>query len=288
MRTRFDQVKWLPALVVTAGIALLGLPRSAHAVVPTERVTVVVTNPTTGNILATGTFDSGLHTGPPGQTPPFSPNSTQITTGFTSPGLAGVTSTGGQHTADNNYPDVTSPGIGQYLESIVNNVSNTNSSTVNVTLVVSANNFTPVTAADTLASVNVSGSFTSAAGSSITASWFEDNGNRISSVTGTAGSAPVSSIFGTQTATPFSFTAPDNQTDSFSRFTPNIPVNFTNPFSMTLVIQETLTSGAVLTNRTQSQLAVPGVPEPSTMALAALGAMGFVGYGLRRRKARAA
>jgi hypothetical protein len=288
MRTRFDQVKWLPALVVTAGIALLGLPRSAHAVVPTERVTIVVTNPTTGNILATGTFDSGNHTGPPGQTPPFSPNSTQIVTGFSSPGLAGVTSTGGQHTADNNYPDVTGPGVGQYLESIVNNVSNTNSSTVNVTLVVSANNFTPVTAADTIDSTNISGAFTSASGSTITASWFEDNANRISSITGTAGSAPVSSIFGSATGPSFTFTAPDNNTDAFSRFLTISPVSFTNPFSMTLVIQESLTSGAVLTNRTQSQLALPGVPEPSTMVLAALGAMGFVGYGLRRRKARAA
>jgi len=33
---------------------------------------------------------------------------------------------------------------------------------------------------------------------------------------------------------------------------------------------------------------IPGVPEPSTMALAALGALGFVGYGLRRRKAKGA
>ena len=29
---------------------------------------------------------------------------------------------------------------------------------------------------------------------------------------------------------------------------------------------------------------VPGVPEPSTMAIAGLGTLGLIGYGIRRRK----
>jgi len=59
-----------------------------------------------------------------------------------------------------------------------------------------------------------------------------------------------------------------------------------SPFSMTSVVNVSLSASAIV-NFT-SNLALTPVPEPSTMALTGLGALGFVGYGLRRRKAKGA
>jgi hypothetical protein len=59
-----------------------------------------------------------------------------------------------------------------------------------------------------------------------------------------------------------------------------------SPFSMTSVVSVSL-SGAAVVNFT-TDLVLTQVPEPSTMALAGLGALGFIGYGVRRRKARTA
>jgi hypothetical protein len=50
----------------------------------------------------------------------------------------------------------------------------------------------------------------------------------------------------------------------------------------------TTDAGSTLTDLTQRFSQTSAVPEPSTMALAGLGALGFIGYGLRRRKASGA
>src|SRR5262249_3950669 len=44
-------------------------------------------------------------------------------------------------------------------------------------------------------------------------------------------------------------------------------------------------SGLAANGTVPSNITVTGIPEPSTMALAGLGALGLIGYGLRRRKA---
>ena len=283
MKTKSRPGRWLGGFTAGAALALsmAGIARALPPQ-PTEEVTIVVSNPVTGNVVAGGTFDSGQHTGPTGQTPPFSSSSTQITTGFTGgTGFGGVTMTGGQHTADNSYPS-TATAFGQYLESILNNVTNTNSSATDVTIVVSATNFVPTTGTiDTLDNLSLSGSYTNANGSSITAKWYEDNGNHQSTVTGTAGSPPVITLAGSQMGSTFAFTATDNALDAFSNAQNNLPVSFTNPFSMTLVSTLHLTPGAVLSNRTQGQLAQ--VPEPATMGLAVLGGLAFLSFGRRRR-----
>jgi LPXTG-motif cell wall-anchored protein len=49
------------------------------------------------------------------------------------------------------------------------------------------------------------------------------------------------------------------------------------------VIRQGLNHGATTNGQTGQDLLV-GVPEPSALAIAGLGALGFLGYGLRRRK----
>jgi len=57
----------------------------------------------------------------------------------------------------------------------------------------------------------------------------------------------------------------------------------TTKFSMTSVVDVTVGSGTVV-NFTSNLVLTP-TPEPSSMAIAGLGALGMIGYGLRRRKA---
>ncbi len=54
---------------------------------------------------------------------------------------------------------------------------------------------------------------------------------------------------------------------------------------MTELFQITLGAGSSIT--LSSSTVATAVPEPSTMAIASLGSLGMIGYGLRRRKARA-
>lgn len=54
-------------------------------------------------------------------------------------------------------------------------------------------------------------------------------------------------------------------------------------YSMTSVTDISLKAGANF--NVSTQVSLTSVPEPSTMAIAGLGALGMIGYGLRRRKA---
>jgi hypothetical protein len=72
-------------------------------------------------------------------------------------------------------------------------------------------------------------------------------------------------------------------TDATKTFT-----SLSSGFSMTSVATITLKNAANLNYTTSldlNQVPVNSVPEPSSMALAGLGALGMIGYGLRRRKA---
>jgi hypothetical protein len=64
--------------------------------------------------------------------------------------------------------------------------------------------------------------------------------------------------------------------------------SLTTTFALTEVFKITLDKASQLgfvSNTTLMQIQTQGVPEPSTMALAGLGALGLISYGLRRRKA---
>jgi hypothetical protein len=59
-------------------------------------------------------------------------------------------------------------------------------------------------------------------------------------------------------------------------------------YTFTLSYGETAGLPAILEFFVNGNIVTGVVPEPSTMAIAGLGAIGFIGYGLRRRKARTA
>jgi hypothetical protein len=67
---------------------------------------------------------------------------------------------------------------------------------------------------------------------------------------------------------------------------PTLFSGVTRPY--TLDSTTTITIGAGLTSNSTGTTTAFAVPEPSSMALAGLGAMGLIGYGVRRRKARTA
>jgi len=59
-----------------------------------------------------------------------------------------------------------------------------------------------------------------------------------------------------------------------------------SPYSITETFKITLSAGSLINFGSNTTLT--SVPEPSSMAIAGLGALGMIGYGLRRRKARGA
>jgi len=96
----------------------------------------------------------------------------------------------------------------------------------------------------------------------------------------------VTNTYGPQTLTTSagSVNGPNaNLTSASNPFTP------TKPFSMTLVDPITLGNNTSATLKLDATFTPSNVtsttPEPSTLAIAGLGALGMIGYGLRRRKA---
>ncbi len=73
---------------------------------------------------------------------------------------------------------------------------------------------------------------------------------------------------------------------SFNNDASTTITSLTAPYSVTEYFAITLSAGSQL-NFSASTTLTP-VPEPSTMAIAGIGALGLIGYGLRRRKARGA
>jgi hypothetical protein len=166
---------------------------------------------------------------------------------------------------------------------------------------VNVNNNSSGTATVTLL---VTGSGYSFGGSSV-----PPTGSANYSVSGTGGapfngatdSASFTGTVGSTTLTPNpsngSISGSGNFTSNYTFTTPSSPLQNVNLGSAPFSIGEkiTITLGAGDTAQFTETIGAfpnavppPGVPEPSTLALAGLGTLGFVAYGLRRRKARTA
>lgn len=94
------------------------------------------------------------------------------------------------------------------------------------------------------------------------------------------------SVTGTSTPSPQSLdlTKPsDSNSQTFSFASLSAPYSLTERFKITLTAGESITFSSS-TNLTKGP-DIQAIPEPSAMALAGLGALGLIGYGLRRRKA---
>jgi hypothetical protein len=119
-----------------------------------------------------------------------------------------------------------------------------------------------------------SGTWVNAGGSSILLEWFDDPGNHQGA--NNAFDAP-GTMLGTFTSL---------GTDPLLSFHTDQTggVSDSDPFSMTIWAQATLTPGAVLLSRGQGEIKT-AIPEPSTWAMLGLGfaALGFAGYRRARR-----
>jgi hypothetical protein len=253
------------AMLLPATLALLLAPAtSAQAGLLTVEDTVVVTD-SSGTVLATATFGPQSGSSPVGI--PLSP----VEVGDISFG------SGATFTTD------TAAGPRLDFESVP--IANGASATEIVHFVASATGFTTPPSTATL---SANGELLGAGGSSITAKWYEDPLNGLSTVTGTVGMQNTSfNIFGSQVGTSNAFTAPDNANDDFSFSQPGIALPSDTPYSLTLEFDLTLTGGGSLGGFGQAELVLPaasGVPEPTTLTLLGVGSLGLISYRWRRRK----
>jgi len=266
MTTKFS--KWLPTVLTMAGLALLGTPRSAHAVL-SLRV-----------FSGTDTTVAPIFTAFDGQAGVDINDGQNGILELASQSIGGLFVSGSFHTSNALTDDAS--GISG-LTSGSSSVTNNSGATVIVTVEVSDVGFGSTTRIDPVLVLDTaSGTFFNLAGpinSSVTASWFLDPNNALYGTTGTLIDGP----------TAFNATALATNSYSYNQGGLGpfgvVGAEGTGLFSMTERFTITLTAGTQLTSRGQNEIASStAVPEPTTLAMA-LGGLPILGAcWLRRRR----
>lgn len=150
-------------------------------------------------------------------------------------------------------------------------ITNTSGVTQTGNVAVSATSFTPPIS---FTSVSGSGTLELATGSTVTMSWYADPANAQGAETSTDTPGILLHTC--------SITALDNS-EAIACAPPDFATPFGSPFSMTLFTSFSLTPGATLVGRSQTEISeVNAVPEPMTATLLGLGLLG-AGFMRRRR-----
>jgi uncharacterized protein (TIGR03382 family) len=253
MMSRFG--KWLPAMLVVFGFALLGAPRNAHAVLVLEgTITVDAQTPiivfASDNNSLSGSAPAGAIILP--DTDPAA-NTILLAPGVIVPGYS-VSSA-----SDFSTKALGSNNLSSNALQIVNNTG----SSVATNIVVSDNNF--VGPANTV-SGTAGGTLLNAAGSTYSVAFFNDPTNT-QFLSGTApGNQVLSNNFGAVPVTPNPFTYPGDNSGDVSLAIPD-----PSAFGMSLQFTFTLVNGGTFISRGQSELKTNVVPEPAPIALALAG-----------------
>jgi len=167
-----------------------------------------------------------------------------------------------------------SPGSSTFasLSSATTELKNFSSSAVTVYLSIGATAYTAPTAPPTisvLSSVSATVLQAGTGSNSLSFSSYVNQDNGQNDTTGSNGgsqSLNISSTGSPGTSTTFNVSS------------------LSSPYSITETYAITLSAVAYITLDASTGLSQTAVPEPSTMAIAGLGALGMIGYGIRRRK----
>jgi len=164
------------------------------------------------------------------------------------------------------------------LETQTVTLADVNGATHQVTISSSDTNWTkPTTPPSLTATSTLGGTSTTAGASGLTEQSYVDPNNG-------QNSTPATYTTGLQSTYTSAGNVGSGGTTSFALATGTTPITtLGSGFSMTTVAAVTLTGSANV--NWVSTLELAPVPEPSSMAIAGLGALGMIGYGLRRRKA---
>jgi len=264
----FKPIRWL-ACVAAVGIAVLGWASPSRAdleVTLTDANNLGLTTTYTDAAANAGTTVNGLTYG-----------------AATKPGEISLSGTFGSFT-------VTTLAFNANYDGGVNATPPPGNPTAHVTdATITATNVGGV--ADTLTAVTLAQTYTTPSGSPLTLT----NGLSSTFMSGTGDNASFNSTFtsnglggSAQTSSTVNILGPIPPPASGSNAGSTLLVtNPNNSFKLGNTLTLTFGTGgnAMTVNGTTT---VTGVPEPSTMAIAGIGALGMIGYGLRRRKARGA
>jgi len=275
MMLRFG--KWLPAMLVVAGFALLGAPRDAHALLVLEG-TIQYDNSTRPTIVwATqdnSTYPGGIPTsingGPVVQLQNTTPFSGTGSGSLTLAAIGPITlqdSAGNPITGYTVLSSTTTTSKALNGDSIFSNAAaivNNTGATVHTNIATGDNNFVGPA---NQASGSASGTWTSAGGTLYNTFFYDDpsNAQPIPGPLGVNGTIP--GLFGS-----LSLTVPSSPpTISLSGDTGTVTVSDPGPFAEILRFQFDLVTGGTFVARGQNEFKSAVVPEPVSIAMAISG-----------------